>query len=260
MECAEMEKELRENEINEINSVLKEYQDKKEAALAHLKDELRDKLKNAKEEDKEAIVAEYMKKMEEETERLEKEKQQKLKDVRKKREMYKRHKAEAAAAGITDVVDLDIPSEDQLEKDLLLLAKQQEKLIAELNRAMAEQDALNRDNWDEETRAAYEKEMLARVNELNQTYGTQGGEQAAQQANEHSQIIDGRRANLKDRMKERRERRKSRKGLDGELSGLEPGSEEEESAVAAAQSRDLADRLMEEQALLDVLSEVDAEH
>ena len=105
---------------------------------------------------------------------------------------FRRHKAEAAAAGITDVVDLDIPSEDQLEKDLLLLAKQQEKLIAELNRAMAEQDALNRDNWDEETRAAYEKEMLARVNELNQTYGTQGGEQAAQQANEVQPLLDAR--------------------------------------------------------------------
>ena len=78
-----------------------------------------------------------------------------------------KHKAEAQAAGISDVIDLDIPDESELERDLVLLAKQQEKLLAELSRAYAEESEREREERESGRRAAFDEEMEARVRAMN---------------------------------------------------------------------------------------------
>lgn len=95
MECAQLENELRSNEIKAITDVITEYEQKKEKALTNLKEELRQKLKSASsEEEKEALLMEYASKMTRVQDEIEREKQKKLRDVRKqlKAERLKRKK------------------------------------------------------------------------------------------------------------------------------------------------------------------------
>ena len=70
---------------------------------------------------------------------------------------------EAKAAGVADIIDLEMPSEDDLEKELLYLEREQEKLIAELRKAY--QDELDAES--DGRRAALDKEMERRVREMN---------------------------------------------------------------------------------------------
>ena len=78
-----------------------------------------------------------------------------------------RHKVEAQAAGISDVIDLDLADEDEMDRDLILLATQQEKLLAELARAYSEEYERERDEVDSGRRAAFDQEMEARVRNMN---------------------------------------------------------------------------------------------
>lgn len=74
---------------------------------------------------------------------------------------FSRHKEEARKAGFEHVLDLDLPSDDELEKDLIQLAKEQEKLISELKQAYAEEeDKLGR-NIDAGRKAKFDTEMEA---------------------------------------------------------------------------------------------------
>ena len=74
-----------------------------------------------------------------------------------------RHKEEARAAGISDVMDLELPDDDELERDLILLAKQQEKPLAELTKAYAEESEKERDEIESGRRDAFNREMEARL-------------------------------------------------------------------------------------------------
>ena len=78
-----------------------------------------------------------------------------------------RHKEEARIAGVSDVIDLDIPDEDELERDLILLAQQQEKLLAELALAYEEENERERGEVESGRRAAFDQEMEARVKAMN---------------------------------------------------------------------------------------------
>ncbi len=77
--------------------------------------------------------------------------------------MHRKHLEEAKAAGVADIIDLEIPDENELERDLLNLEKQQQKLIAELRQAY--QDEV--DAASGEKREAFDAEMEARVKEMN---------------------------------------------------------------------------------------------
>ena len=70
---------------------------------------------------------------------------------------------EAKAAGVADIIDLDLPSENDLEKELLYLEKEQEKLIAELRKAY--QDQMDAEN--DVRRADFDKEMERRAKAMN---------------------------------------------------------------------------------------------
>lgn len=84
MECAQLENELRTNEIKAITDVINEYEQKKEKALTDLRTELKEKLRRAKsDEEKETLLTEYASKMTRAQDEIEEEKQKKLRDVRK---------------------------------------------------------------------------------------------------------------------------------------------------------------------------------
>lgn len=75
----------------------------------------------------------------------------------------RKHLEEAKAAGVADIVDLDMPSEEDLEKELLYLEREQEKLIAELRKTY--QEGLDAESSGR--RAAFDKEMERKVKEMN---------------------------------------------------------------------------------------------
>lgn len=78
-----------------------------------------------------------------------------------------RHKEEARIAGVSDVIDLDLPDEDELERDLILLAQQQERLLAELALAYEQESEREREEMESGRRAEFDKEMEARVKSMN---------------------------------------------------------------------------------------------
>lgn len=77
--------------------------------------------------------------------------------------IFRKHLEEAKAAGVADIIDLDMPSEDELEKELLHLEREQEKLIAELRKAYQDELAAETDG----RRAALDEEMERRAREMN---------------------------------------------------------------------------------------------
>ena len=85
MESAKLEGDLRQAEIKEIGLILEDIEKKKEKIAVELKEELRQKLKEAEsEEERENIILEYAKKLQEETNALQDEKVRRLKDKRSK--------------------------------------------------------------------------------------------------------------------------------------------------------------------------------
>ena len=70
---------------------------------------------------------------------------------------------EARAAGVADIIDLELPNEDELERELMHLEREQEKLIAELRKAY--QDDMEAES--SERRAALNEEMERKARELN---------------------------------------------------------------------------------------------
>lgn len=59
------------------------------------------------------------------------------------------------------MVDIDLPNEDQLDKDLAQLTREQEKLLAQLQRAYAEEDAELHGDLETERKANLDAEMKA---------------------------------------------------------------------------------------------------
>ena len=70
---------------------------------------------------------------------------------------------EARAAGVADIIDLELPTENDLEKELLYLEREQEKLIAELRKSY--QDQMDAEN--DARKGDFDKEMERRAKEMN---------------------------------------------------------------------------------------------
>lgn len=99
---------------------------------------------------------------------------------------FSRHKDEARAAGISDVIDLDLPDEDALDRDLILLAQQQEKLLAEIALAYEEESEREREEMESGRRKAFDAEMEARVKAMNLSLATDEIEGAFEEVREVS--------------------------------------------------------------------------
>ncbi|EDV28435.1 uncharacterized protein TRIADDRAFT_51343 [Trichoplax adhaerens] len=269
-ESAELEENLRANEIFVINQVLSECNKKKEEAIAKIKEELRDALKSAStDEERQQIIEEHAKKIEKINNAHEKEKQERLKKIRKelsdirirrKKELQQRHRNEAIIAGV-DGIETEIPSESEADHDLLSLAKQQEELLAELRRAYAEELAADMEANSAENRRKLDEEMEARMRALN---GSRSGDidGALKNATDYTIAANNRNKNMRDRMQNRKDRRKNRqKGtidIDDEKL-LEGNNEEVEKIKQISNLQEDADRLYEEAALMQVVAEVEYE-
>ena len=59
------------------------------------------------------------------------------------------------------MIDEELPSDDQLEQDLIKLAKEQEKLLAELHQAYAEEDEELRNSFNNDRKTKLDAEMEA---------------------------------------------------------------------------------------------------
>ena len=85
MESAKLESDLRQAEIKQIGQILEDIEKKKETAAAQIREELKQKLKEAEsEEERESIILEYAKKLQETTNALQDEKVRRLKNKRDK--------------------------------------------------------------------------------------------------------------------------------------------------------------------------------
>ena len=101
---------------------------------------------------------------------------------------FSRHKEEARVAGVTDVIDLELPDEDELDRDLILLAQQQEKLLAELALAYEQESEREREELESGRREAFDKEMEARVKAMNLSVAPEEIEGAFEEVREVSEI------------------------------------------------------------------------
>ncbi|XP_078608959.1 uncharacterized protein LOC144880579 isoform X5 [Branchiostoma floridae x Branchiostoma japonicum] len=208
-------------------------------------------------------------------EQFESEKQKRLKKVRKelceervrrKRALLQRQRAEALEAGVDvdeTVPAISLPSNDELDQDLMLLAKQQEQMIAELNKAFAEELAREQEEINSGRKAQLDAEMEARIRALNRQMGRSDAEtdKLLEDMKKQSAAQRGQKWNMKDRMRQRQRQRRTRSRSEGpEIpEGVEQGSEEERLILEAFQAQQEADDQKEEEALMAVIDELDAE-
>ena len=269
-ESAELEEELRANEIFVITQVINECNKKKEDAIEKVKEELREALKSAKtDEERQQILEDHAKKIERINKVHENEKQERLKKVRKelsdirirrKKELQQRHRNEAIVAGV-DGIETEIPSETETDHDLLSLAKQQEELLAELRKAYAEELAAEMEANSDENRRKLDAEMEARMRALNARNASV--DEAMKDANNYTVAANGRKKGMRDRMKNLKDRRKGRqKGSidkdDEKL--LEDNPDQVEKIKEISKLQEDADRLYEEAALMQVVAELENEN
>ena len=88
------------------------------------------------------------------------------------------------------MIDLDLPEDDELERDLILLAQQQEKLLAELALAYEEESEREREEMESGRRAAFDQEMEARVKAMNLSVSPEEIEDAFEEVREVKEIFN----------------------------------------------------------------------
>merc|ERR1712183_238029 len=175
-EVAQLENELRKEEVSSINNVIQNVEKLKNIEIAQLKKDLKEKLSQCiNEKEKEQIIEEYLEKIRHTTQKYEKQKRSKLELMkkkllnerqRKKKELHEKHTNEAIEAGLDakEVVgSLIEESEEELQKELTFLQEQQDRLIRELKEAWAE-DKEEYDGIDWKKR---NEEMEERIRMLN---------------------------------------------------------------------------------------------
>ncbi|CAH1270800.1 Hypp4441 [Branchiostoma lanceolatum] len=321
-EAVQLEDELRAEEIAAINQVIQQVEQEKEKAIQQVQAELKERLRRCStDEEREQAMLESAQKIQKINEQFESEKQKRLKKVRKelreervrrKRALLQKQRAEALEAGVDvdeTVPAISLPSDDELDQDLMLLGKQQEQLIAELNKAFAEELAREQEEINSGRKAQLDAEMEERIRALNRQMGRSDAEtdklledmkkiyfHEALMLNtldlntldlntldpnaldlntfdlttldpdpaiplQQSAAQRGQKSNMKDRMRQRQRQRRTRSRADGpEIpEGVEQGSEEERLILEAHQAQQDADDQKEEEALMAVIDELDAE-
>ncbi|XP_077866206.1 uncharacterized protein LOC144353786 [Saccoglossus kowalevskii] len=183
--------------------------------------------------------------------------QKQLKDRRnrQKKDLHRKQVSEAKSEGLKDedVPDMTDPSDAQQDKEFRLLALQQEKLLAELQKAYAEEMEKAANN--EARKSEMDAEMEARMRALNLA-NKQKVDEALDSLNKKNAQNKDMRKNMKDRMKARKDRKRDKKSLP---SNIKPGTEEGKEYLETANTQEDADREREEQALLKIADEVMAE-
>ena len=80
---------------------------------------------------------------------------------------------EARNAGVAEIIDHQLPSEDEIDRDMQLLAKQQEKLLNELKKAYEDENEKLRDDMEDQK----QKDMEERLRAMNLQFSPQAEEE-----------------------------------------------------------------------------------
>lgn len=250
-ETTKLESGLLKNEIDSINDTIKNYAKGKREATEKAQDVLEKKLQSAStEQEKEKIMMEYAKNLQHTNEALEKQKQQQLSALRKKlqdrrrqqkKDLHRKHIEEAKSHGLSadSVPAMTLPTNEEIDQDLLRLQQQQETLQAELDKNGAEAGDI--------TVGLYSADLDNRIKHLNLT-NAQKDKLIADLMN-RSKEAKKRAEELKAKLRQRKERRKSQKLSEEEERRL--SADEKNALLKARESQEEADRLSEEQAILD---------
>ena len=250
-EAAKTESNLRNNEVKLLSNIIHEFEEKKRGCVKDVTENLKSQLSKAKsEEDRDKLMLDYAVKLQKLTDSLEKQKQahldktrQKLLERRRqmKKDLHRAHISEAKALGIPadQVPEGDLQSYDELDHDLRRLAQEQEKLLAEMQLAAAENEASGAMEWD--------PEMESRIRALH----LEGAKEQELIDYMKKRVQDkNRKANLlKEKLKARKDRSRKK-----DLKSIEHLTEDEQKDIMDSHIQlSEADRLKEENALVSAL-------
>lgn len=143
-EAAKLENDLKSNEITSMQDILDDYEKKKRNMMYEAKEDLRQKLEKVQsEKERDRIMSDYAMNLQKVNDAFDKQKQLQLENLRqkllenrrnRKKELYRKHctEAEAQGVGLESVPDVNIPSHDEMMRDLLRLQENQERSLAEI--------------------------------------------------------------------------------------------------------------------------------
>lgn len=254
-EAAKLENDLKRAEIDNINETLEDYEKQKVDSTSSAKREFERMLMKARTEgEKERLMMQHAEDIQKLNEAFEKQKMKQLKAIRKrlmdqrrqkKKDLHKKHVGEAEVEDLpaSTVPNMNMPSYDELRQELLRLQQLQEQMWADMRKGGLEAG-------DDKSFVDLDPEFERQIRAMDLTKSQK--EQlinAAKTRNQelHQQIID-----MKKKLRDRKNRKAGVKLLDGE--DLEGASEEEKRKLLEARATDEdADRLMEDEAILESL-------
>lgn len=143
-EAAKLENDLKTEEMSLIQDTLDDCERKKKNMMDEAREDLRQKLEKCETvKEKDRLMAEYATNLQKVNDAFDKQKTQQLESLRKKllenrrsrkKELYRKHCAEAEeqGLGVESVPDVNLPSYDELMRDLLKLQENQERALAQI--------------------------------------------------------------------------------------------------------------------------------
>ena len=253
-EAAKLENDLKRSELDTINDTLDECEKNKQRAIDEAKADLERKLAKVKtEQEQEKVMMDYATNMQKLNESFEKNKQKQLDTLRQKllehrrqgkKDLHRKHIGEAQAQGLPadSVPSVQNQSYEELMKDLLRLQKQQEEMMAEMRKKSA-------DEGDKVKPADIDKELEQQIRAMDLSKAQK--EQMIQLANKRSHELSKQVEEMKRKLRERKERKKAGSLTADEDQNL--SEEEKRKLMEAREMQNDADRMMEEQAILDTM-------
>lgn len=257
-EAAKLENDLKRKELDSINDTLDECEKNKKKAIDDAKADLEKKLSKVKsEQEREKVMMDYANNMQKLTESFEKNKQKQLDTLRqklleqrrqRKKDLHRKHIGEAQGQGlpVDSVPSPQNQSYEELMKDLLQLQKQQEEMMAEIRKKSAEEG-------DKVKQADIDKELEQQIKAMDLSKAQK--EQMISLANERSKELKQQIEEMKEKLRQRKDRKKA-----GSLTADEDqnmSEEEKRKLMMAREMQNDADRMMEEQAILEAMKRLE---
>jgi hypothetical protein len=166
-EAAKLESDLMTEEVDSTNVIINETEGKKATCTEDVAKVLMAKLQDANNDtEREKILLEYATNLQKVTDGLEKQKRHSLESLRQKllnrrrqakKDLHKKHIEETKSTNLgADVVpEIQVANHDQMERDLLLLQQQQQKMIAELENGKTGDDGPSDEEMEARLRALH---------------------------------------------------------------------------------------------------------
>ncbi|XP_067940386.1 myosin-2 heavy chain-like [Watersipora subatra] len=252
-EASKLESHLRKQEIDDINSVLEKTADRKTTAINETKETLAKKLAQvttADEADK--LILSHAKELKRVQDKLEAQKLEQLSRLqdqlinrrrKQKKDLHKLHIEEAKSLGVSvdNIPTIVIPAYEELDKDLKLLALQQQKMLADMKNQLAEQEA-------QESGKHFETDASERLTNLHLSIGDEASDAIIK--GEHVHMVDNveRTQAIIEKLRSRRQKKRAALQPDKVLS-----AEDNSALQEVYETQENADFVEADQALLAVM-------